>query len=185
MPVYALDERIPRLPPADRHWIAPDATVLGNVLLEDEVSVWFRAVIRGDNELIRLGERCNIQDGCILHTDPGYPMTLGPDCTVGHGAVLHGCTVGAASLVGMGAVVLNGASIGTGCLIGAKTFIPEGREIPDNSLVVGSPGRVVRKLGEADRVRLLATAAHYVRNWRRFADGLAPAADIAAGTGSA
>ena len=156
----------------ERHWIAPSASVIGNVHLETDASVWFGAVIRGDNEPIRIGRGSNVQDGAVLHTDPGFPLTLGEDVTIGHMAMLHGCTVGDGSLIGIGAVVLNGAQIGKGCLIGAKAFVPEGKEIPDHSMVLGIPGKVVRTLDVDAVARLRRNAESYKRNWRRFRDGL-------------
>ncbi len=153
-------------------WIAPNATVIGNVRLLAGASVWFGAVVRGDNELIAIGERSNVQDGAVLHTDPGFPLTIGADCTIGHQAMLHGCTIGEGSLIGIGAVVLNGARVGRNCLIGAKSLIPEGRDIPDGSLVMGLPGKVVRSLTPAEIDGLKRSAAHYVANWQRFAAGL-------------
>jgi carbonic anhydrase/acetyltransferase-like protein (isoleucine patch superfamily) len=174
MPIYQLDGKAPEFPEAGCHWIAPTATVIGNVRLGDEASVWFGTVMRGDNELIDLGARVNIQELCVLHTDPGYPMTIGADCTIGHKAMLHGCTIGPNSLIGMGATVLNGAKIGANSLVGAGALITEGKEFPDNSLIVGAPGKVVRTLDEAMVARIHGTAAHYVRNWRRFAAGLVP-----------
>ncbi|MDQ7983771.1 gamma carbonic anhydrase family protein [Pseudomonas sp. G34] len=156
----------------DQHphsWIAPNATVIGNVRLDEGASVWFGAVLRGDNELIHIGQNSNVQDGAVLHTDPGSPLTLGTGVTVGHNAMLHGCTVGDYSLVGINAVVLNGARIGKHCIIGANALIAEGKEIPDGSLVVGSPGKVVRELTEAQKKLLEAGAAHYVQNARRYA----------------
>ncbi|MFK8250975.1 gamma carbonic anhydrase family protein [Ancylobacter terrae] len=170
--VYALDGVGPDLPPPGRFWIAPGATVIGRVRLGDEASIWFGTVIRGDNEPIVLGARVNIQELCVLHTDPGFPMTLGDDVTIGHRAILHGCTIGEGSLIGMGATILNGAKIGKGCLVGANALITEGKEFPDHSLIVGSPAKVVRTLDEATITRIKGTAAHYVRNWRRFATGL-------------
>ncbi|WP_416637470.1 gamma carbonic anhydrase family protein [Pseudomonas sp. OHS18] len=156
----------------DQHpesWIAPNATVIGNVRLDEGASVWFGAVLRGDNELIHIGENSNVQDGAVLHTDPGSPLTLGTGVTVGHNAMLHGCTVGDYSLVGINAVVLNGARIGKHCIIGANALIAEGKEIPDGSLVVGSPGKVVRELTEQQKKMLEAGAAHYVQNAKRYA----------------
>lgn len=172
MPIYQLDGRTPEFPGEGRSWIAPNATVIGHVRLGDEASVWFGTVIRGDNELIDIGARVNIQELCVLHTDPGYPMTIGADCTIGHKAMLHGCTIGPNSLIGMGATVLNGARIGANSLVGAGALITEGKEFPDNSLIVGAPGKVIRTLDEAMAARIHGTAAHYVRNWRRFAAGL-------------
>jgi carbonic anhydrase/acetyltransferase-like protein (isoleucine patch superfamily) len=152
----------------DAYWIAPTAVVIGNVKLERNASVWWGAVLRGDNELITLGEGSNIQDGCVLHTDPGYPLVIGKDVTVGHLAMLHGCVIGDNSLIGIGAVILNGARIGSNCLIGAKALIPEGKEIPDNSLVMGAPGRIKSEVGEEHVARIRRGAVHYVANWQRY-----------------
>lgn len=154
-------------------WIAPSADVIGKVKLEEGASVWFNVTLRGDNELIHIGKHSNVQDGSVMHTDMGYPLTLGQGVTVGHKAMLHGCTVGDYSLIGINAVILNGAKIGKYCIIGANTLIPEGKEIPDGSLVVGSPGRVVRELSEAQKKMLEASAAHYVHNAKRYAKELA------------
>ncbi|HHJ1296556.1 gamma carbonic anhydrase family protein [Pseudomonas sp. P1B16] len=150
-------------------WIAPNATVIGNVRLQARASVWFGAVLRGDNELIDIGEDSNVQDGTVMHTDMGSPLTLGKGVTVGHNAMLHGCTVGDYSLVGINAVILNGARIGKHCIIGANALIPEGKEIPDGSLVMGSPGKVVRELSEQQMRMIEAGAAHYVHNAQRYA----------------
>lgn len=172
MPLLALDAAAPEIPPSGRHWIAPNATLIGKVRLADDASVWFGAVLRGDNEPIVVGARSNIQDLTMIHTDPGFPATIGTDCTIGHRAILHGCTIGDNSLIGMGAIVLNGATVGRNCLIGAGALIPEGRSIPPNSLALGAPAKVVRKLDEAEVARLGLAAAHYVNNWKRFAAGL-------------
>ena len=172
MPAFALDGVTPKLPGEGRFWIAPNATLIGDVELKAEASVWFGAVLRGDNEPIVVGSRSNIQDLTLIHTDPGFPATIGGNCTIGHRAVLHGCTIGDNSLIGMGAIVLNGAVIGRNCLIGAGTLIPEGKQIPDNSLVIGAPGRVIRTLDSAAIEALGAAASHYVQNWKRFAAGL-------------
>ncbi len=172
MPLYALDGIAPELPPADRVWIAPDAVLIGRVRLDDEASIWFGAVLRGDNELIHVGSRTNIQDGSVLHTDMGCPLTIGAGCTVGHRATLHGCIIGENTLIGMGATVLNRARIGNNCLIGAGALVREGQEIPDNSLVVGAPSKIVRTLGQEQIDGLRRSADGYVRNWRRFAAGL-------------
>ncbi|WP_334174849.1 gamma carbonic anhydrase family protein [Pseudoxanthobacter sp.] len=174
MALYELDGIRPALPEAGRYWVAPDAVLIGKVRLDDEASVWFGAVLRGDNELIHVGPRTNIQDGSVLHTDMGCPLTIGAGCTIGHRATLHGCLIGENSLIGMGATVLNRARIGRNCLIGAGSLIREGQEIPDHSLVVGAPGRVVRTLDEAQIEGLRRSADGYVRNWRRFAAGLRP-----------
>jgi carbonic anhydrase/acetyltransferase-like protein (isoleucine patch superfamily) len=172
MPLYALDDIVPELPPQGRFWIAPDAHVIGRVRLGQDVSVWFGSVLRGDNELIDLGDRTNIQEGSMLHTDMGFPMTIGADCTIGHHAILHGCTIGESSLIGMGATVLNGAWIGKNSLVGANALVTEGKEFPDNSLIVGSPAKAVRTLDAAAAERLRQTALHYVENWKRFAAGM-------------
>jgi carbonic anhydrase/acetyltransferase-like protein (isoleucine patch superfamily) len=153
-------------------WVAPNATLVGKVKLEQGASVWFGAVLRGDNELIHIGEQSNVQDGTVMHTDMGSPLTVGKGVTIGHNAMLHGCTVGDYSLIGINAVVLNGAKIGKYCIIGANTLIGEGKEIPDGSLVVGSPGKVVRELNEAQKNMLEASAAHYVHNAQRYARDL-------------
>jgi carbonic anhydrase/acetyltransferase-like protein (isoleucine patch superfamily) len=170
LPRYALTSIVPDI--AADAWTAPGCIIIGNVELAAEASVWFGAVIRGDNERIVVGRRSNVQDGAVLHTDPGFPLHIGSDCTIGHQAMLHGCTIGDGSLIGIGAVVLNGARIGKGCLIGAKALIPEGREIPDGSLVMGLPGKVVRSLTLAEIDGLRASAAHYVANAARFRAGL-------------
>ena len=172
MTIYALSDDTPDLPAADRFYIAPSAVVIGRVRLRDQASIWFGAVARGDNDVIDIGERSNVQDNCVLHTDLGFPLTIGADCSVGHMAMLHGCTIGEGSLIGIGATVLNGAVIGPGCLIGAGALIPEGKEIPANSLVMGQPGRVVRDLSEDHVARLKATALHYVEKQDRYRAGL-------------
>ena len=172
MPVYALNGVSPELPDAASYWIAQSADVIGRVRLEKNASVWFGAVLRGDNELILVGEGSNVQDGCVLHTDVGAPLTIGQNCTIGHQAMLHGCTIGNNTLVGIGATILNHAVIGNNCLIGAHALIPEGKTIPDNSLVMGAPGRVVRQLDEEAVERLRKSAESYVKNWQRYAKGL-------------
>ncbi|HEX2257905.1 MAG TPA: gamma carbonic anhydrase family protein [Afifellaceae bacterium] len=168
MTCYALGDDAPQLPQGERYWIAPSATLIGKVRLEEFASVWFGAVLRGDNEPIVVGARSNIQDLCVLHTDPGFPLTIGPDCTIGHRAILHGCTIGPNSLVGMGAILLNGARIGRNCLVGAGALIAEGKEIPDNSLVLGAPGRVARQLKDEEVLRLSEAAAIYMARWRQY-----------------
>ena len=168
--IYALDGVTPQID-ADA-WVAPGAQVMGRVRLGPGVGIWFGAVLRGDNEAITVGEATNIQENSVLHTDMGFPLTIGRDCTIGHKAMLHGCTIGDGTLIGMGATILNGAKIGKGCLIGACALVTEGKEIPDGSLVMGSPGRVVRQLDETARARLLASAAGYRANAARFRAGL-------------
>lgn len=172
MPLYSLDGTSPDLPPAGQYWVAPDAVLIGKVRLLRDANIWFHAVLRGDNEWITLGEGSNIQEACVLHTDMGFPLTIGKHCTIGHKAMLHGCTIGDNSLIGMSAIVLNGARIGRNCLIGAGALIPEGKEIPDNSLVMGMPGKVVRQIDDAGAAGLARSARHYVENSRRFAAGL-------------
>ncbi|MFI5411241.1 gamma carbonic anhydrase family protein [Kaistia sp. UC242_56] len=171
MPLHALDGIWPDVPAADRFWVAPDARVIGKVTLGDEVGIWFGAVLRGDNERITIGARSNVQEHCVLHTDMGYPLTIGEGCTIGHRAILHGCVIGENSLVGMGATIMNGARIGANCVIGAGALVPEGKEIPDGSLVVGVPAKVIRALDEAAIIKLQGAATHYVANWRRYAAG--------------
>ncbi len=172
MPVYALDSHVPELPEAGHYWIAPDAQVIGRVRLAPDVGIWFGAVLRGDNEQIDIGTRSNIQEGAMLHTDVGFPLTVGVDVTVGHHAILHGCTVGDGSLIGMGATLLNGARIGEGCLVGANALVTEGKTFPDFSLIVGSPAKAIRTLDPAAIEKLRASAASYVANWRRYSAGL-------------
>jgi carbonic anhydrase/acetyltransferase-like protein (isoleucine patch superfamily) len=156
----------------DDWWIAPTAVVIGKVRLEKDASVWWSAVLRGDNELITVGAGSNVQDGCICHTDIGYPLTIGADVTVGHLAVLHGCTIGEGCLIGIGATILNGAVIGKNCLIGAKALIAEGKQIPDNSLVMGMPGKVVGEVRPEQAERIRRGTIKYVANWRRYRAGL-------------
>lgn len=170
--IWELDGISPRL--AQSAWAAEDAQLIGKVVLEDEASVWWGAVLRGDNEEIRIGRGANVQDLCVLHTDMGFPLTIGADCTIGHRAILHGCTIGEGVLIGMGAIVLNGAKIGAGSLIGAGALITEGKEIPPGSLVMGSPGKVIRELEPGARRGLLESADRYRQNARRFRAGLRP-----------
>ncbi len=153
-------------------WVAPDAVVVGAVTLADDASVWWGAVLRGDNERITVGAGSNVQDNCVLHTDIGYPLDIGADVTVGHGAILHGCTIGDGSLIGMGACVLNGARIGRSCLIGAKALVAEGKVIPDNSVVLGVPGRITGEARPEQVALALAGARHYAANAKRFRAGL-------------
>lgn len=170
--IYALDKVAPQI--ASDAWVAPSAQVIGDIVLEAESSVWFGATLRGDNERITIGAGSNVQENVIMHTDMGYPLRVGENCTIGHKALLHGCTIGAGVLVGMGAIVLNGAVIGDGALIGAGALITEGKEIPAGALVMGSPGKVVRDLDADARAKLLASAANYRTNAKRFRDGLQP-----------
>jgi carbonic anhydrase/acetyltransferase-like protein (isoleucine patch superfamily) len=174
MSLYTLDGVAVTLPASGRYFVAPNAVCMGKVELCDDASVWFGAVLRGDNELIRIGERSNIQDGCVLHTDPGFPLDVGADCTIGHMVMLHGCTIGRGTLVGIGSIILNGARIGEECLIGANTLIAEGKVIPPRSMVLGSPGKIVRQLSDDDVKRFGGGAGRYVANGRRFSAGLKP-----------
>ncbi|SER43457.1 Carbonic anhydrase or acetyltransferase, isoleucine patch superfamily [Tranquillimonas rosea] len=166
MTIYALGDRTPSL--AQDAWVAPDANIIGDIVLGAGASVWFCATLRGDNERIDVGDGTNIQENCVLHTDMGFPLTIGANCTIGHKAMLHGCTIGEESLIGMGATVLNGARIGRNCLIGAGALVTEGKEIPDGSLVLGAPGKVVRELDDQARAALRASALHYQENAARF-----------------
>ncbi len=172
MTLYALDGKAPVTPKSGDFWVAPDANVIGNVVLEEAASVWFGCTLRGDNEEIRIGAGSNVQENTVMHTDKGFPLTIAAGCTIGHKAMLHGCTIGENSLIGMGATVLNGAKIGKNCLIGANALITEGKEIPDGSLVMGSPGKVVRQLDENAIEKLRWSAKHYQDNMRRFRAGL-------------
>lgn len=177
MPLYKFEGTSVTLPDSGRYYIAPDAQVIGKVILDDQASVWFGAVLRGDIEPIRIGARSNIQDGCVLHTDAGFPLTIGVDCTVGHMVMLHGCQIADRSLIGIGSIVLNGAKIGEECLIGANSLIPEGKEIPPRSLVMGSPGKIIRQLTDDDVARFTQGAGRYVKNGERYRNGLAPQSD--------
>ena len=172
MPVYALDDLTPKLPAPDRLFIAPDAHVIGDVTLGEDVGVWFGAVLRGDRDTITVGARTNIQEGAMLHVDPGFPLAIGAGCTIGHHAIVHGCTIGDNTLIGMGATVLNGARIGPNCLVGAGALVTEGKDFPEGSLIIGAPAKAVRQLDEATLAGLKRSAETYVENARRFRGGL-------------
>lgn len=172
MPIYSLDGISPKLPPEGKYFIAPDAQVIGNVVLEEDVGIWFGAVLRGDNEPIRIGKGSNVQEGAMFHTDPGFPLIVGEGCTIGHHAIIHGAIIGDNSLVGMGASVLNGVRIGRNCLVGANALVTENKEFADNSLIVGAPARAIRTLDEQAVARLRLSSAHYVQNYKRFLKGL-------------
>ena len=172
MPLYSLDDHRPALAAADRAWIAPDATVVGRVRIGLDVGIWFGAVVRADNDSITIGDRTNVQDGAVLHCDPGFPLVIGDGVTIGHGAIVHGCTVGSNTLIGMGATILTGARIGANCLVGANALVKEYAVFPDGSLIVGAPAKAVRSLSETAIAELRAAAEHYVANARRFAAGL-------------
>jgi carbonic anhydrase/acetyltransferase-like protein (isoleucine patch superfamily) len=171
MPIFSIGERVPRLI-GEHHYVAHDATIVGDVTLENNVNVWFQVVIRAENDRVHIGENCNVQDGSVLHVDPGYPLTLERNVSIGHKVMLHGCTVGEGTLIGINSVIMNGAKIGKGSLIGANTLIPEGKVIPDGVLVIGSPGKVVRELEQKDRDYLLKIATGYVERSRFYKTSL-------------
>ena len=170
--IYALCDRIPQL--RGDYWVADNAAVIGSVILEHNVSVWFGAVLRGDNDVISVGENSSVQDSAVLHTDPGFKLSIGRNVVVGHLVMLHGCTIGDGSLIGIKSVIMNGAVIGKECLIGANTLIPEGKIIPDRSLVLGSPGKVMRQLRDEDVARIREGADHYVQKIKLYREQLKP-----------
>src|SRR5215471_8606906 len=172
MPIYELDGQKPDLPADGRYWVAETATLIGRVRLKTDASVWFGAVLRGDNEWIEIGTRSQVQDNTMIHTDPGFPLVIGENCVIGHNVILHGCTIASNSLIGMGAVVLNGARIGKNCLVGAGAVVTEGKEFPDNSLIVGTPARALRTLDEKAAQAITRDADIYVRRWQQYAKGL-------------
>ncbi|MFO1135354.1 MAG: gamma carbonic anhydrase family protein [Rhodoblastus sp.] len=172
MPVYKLENLSPELPRDGRYFVAPGAHVIGKVRMGEDSSVWFNAVVRGDTDLIDIGARANVQDGCVLHTDPGFALVIGADATIGHNVILHGCTIGEGALIGMGATILNGAKIGKNCLVGANALVTEGKEFPDNSLIVGSPAKVVRTLDEKGAGAGRMIAAVYAARAKKFREGL-------------
>jgi carbonic anhydrase/acetyltransferase-like protein (isoleucine patch superfamily) len=172
MAIYELDGQAPDLPADGNYFIAETATVIGRVRLKPGASVWFGAVLRGDNEWIEIGERSQIQDNSTLHTDPGFPMVIGENCVIGHKVMLHGCMVGSNSLIGMGAILLNGSKIGKNSLVGAGALVTEGKSFPDNSLIVGSPARVIRSIDEKATAMIARGADIYVKRWQQYAKGL-------------
>ena len=172
MTEFILGDASPEVPDDGEYWIAPNASVIGNVILKKNASVWFGAVLRGDNDPIVVGENSNIQDHAVLHTDAGVPLEVGADVTIGHRAMIHGAIIGEGSLIGIGAILLNGARIGRNCIVGAGALVTEGKIIPDGSLAIGAPARVVRQVTDAERQMLAGSALHYVENWKRFATGL-------------
>jgi carbonic anhydrase/acetyltransferase-like protein (isoleucine patch superfamily) len=169
MALYALGEHRPTVPPAGQFWIAPGAHIIGRVVLGRDVGIWFGATLRGDNEPIEIGEGSNVQENCMMHTDPGKPLRIGRGCTIGHHAILHGCTVGDNTLIGMGATILNDVKIGNNCIVGANALVTEGKEFADNSLIVGSPAKVTRTLDENTVNFLRGSALSYVQRWQRYA----------------
>ena len=167
MAIYEIDGTRPQLPESGNYWVAENAQVMGNVVLKENASIWYGAVLRGDNDPISIGENSNIQDGSVLHTDVGCPLTIGRDVTVGHMVMLHGCTIGDETLIGIGSTILNNAKIGKNCIIGAHALIPEGKVIPDNSLVMGAPGKIVKEISDHQTQVIKMSAVHYVENWKR------------------
>ena len=172
MPLFSLGGEEPDVAPSDQYYVADSGIVIGRVKLKTGVSIWFGAVLRGDNEWIEIGERTNIQDNCTLHTDPGFPLTMGVGCTVGHNAIIHGCTIGNNTLIGMGAIVMNGARVGSNCIVGAGALVGEGAVVPDNSLVVGSPARKIREIDEATVKHIEFAADVYFKRWQTYVAGL-------------
>ena len=172
MAIYELHGRSPQFPADGRYFIADSAEVIGKVRLGSNTSIWFGSVLRGDNELIAIGDNSNVQDNCTLHTDPGFPLTIGKNCTIGHNVILHGCTIDDGTLIGMGAIVMNGARIGKGCVVGAGAVIAEGKTFDDHSLVVGLPAKAIRTLAPEQSATMLGGAQRYVENGRRFRAGL-------------
>jgi carbonic anhydrase/acetyltransferase-like protein (isoleucine patch superfamily) len=172
MAVYELDGVRPEFPADGRYWVAETAAVIGRVRFQSDVSIWYGSVLRGDNEWIEIGTRSQVQDNATLHTDPGFPLTVGHDCVIGHNVVLHGCTIGDASLIGIGAIVLNGAKIGANCLVGAGALITEGKEFPDGSVILGAPAKAVRESDERTRAMTARAAEVYVKRWKHYAAGL-------------
>ena len=172
MPLFELDGERPKTPESGEYWIAPGANVIGKVTIGENVGIWFGVTIRGDNDPIVLGAGSNIQENTMIHTDLGFPATIGENCTIGHGAIIHGCTIGDNSLIGMGATVLNGAKIGKNCLVGANALVTEGKVFEDNSLIMGSPAKAVRILDDGAVAALTLSAKHYIENWKRFKNGL-------------
>lgn len=175
MPIYVYNGHQPEFADRASNWIASDATLIGKLVIGANASFWFGAVLRGDNEPITVGANTNVQEHTIMHTDIGFPLTIGKGCTIGHRAILHGCTIGENTLIGMGAIILNGAKIGNNCLIGAGALVTEGKEFPDNSLIVGSPARVIRELDSSAIEKLKLSAQHYVEKGQSFMRGLEPA----------
>jgi carbonic anhydrase/acetyltransferase-like protein (isoleucine patch superfamily) len=172
MAIYELDGEKPEFPADGLYWVADTAAVIGKVKLHTNVSIWYGSVLRGDNELIEINTRSQVQDNATLHTDPGFPLTIGRDCVIGHNVVLHGCTIGDGSLIGMGAIVLNGVKIGDNCLVGAGALLTEGKTFPDNSMILGAPAKAVRATDDQMRAMIARAADVYVKRWKRYAVGL-------------
>jgi carbonic anhydrase/acetyltransferase-like protein (isoleucine patch superfamily) len=174
MALYSLDGHAVQTPGKGRYFVAQNATVIGRVTIEEDVSIWYNAVVRADNEPIRIGARSNVQEGAVLHVDPGFPLEVGEDVIVGHMVMLHGCSIGNGVLLGIGAIVLNGAKVGAGSLIGAGALIPQGKEIPPNSLVMGAPGKVIREVTDKDRELVMWGIDDYIKRWKHFQTALVP-----------
>ena len=168
MPIYNLGDKKPQLPSEGSYWVAPDAHVIGNVILGQDVGIWFGSVLRGDNDIIKIGNETNIQENTIIHVDPNTPVTIGDNCTIGHNAIIHGCTIGNNSLVGMGATILNNAKIGNNCLVGAGALVTENKEFPDAMLIIGSPAKAVRELSPEMIKDMTRSSKHYVANFKKF-----------------
>ena len=177
MAIYRLDEHSPELPEPGSFWIAPSATVAGRVRIGRDVGLWFGAALRGDDEALEIGDGTNVQDNAVLHADPGFPLVIGRGCTIGHGAIVHGCIIGDNTLIGMGSTVMNGARIGANCVVGANALITEGKMFPDNSLIMGTPAKAVRELDAGALAGLTRSAKAYVEKWRRYARGAVRIAD--------
>ncbi|MEK9722215.1 MAG: gamma carbonic anhydrase family protein [Rhodospirillaceae bacterium] len=171
--LYTLGDRAPQTA-GDDWWVAPNAQVIGDVILETDASVWFNAVLRGDNEPLRIGKGSNVQDGSVLHADPGFPLTLEERVTIGHMVMLHGCTIGAGSLIGIGSIILNGARVGANSLVGAGALIPEGKEFPDGSVIMGAPGRVIRQVGDKEMAMMDHACQHYIDRYKRYKTEMKP-----------
>jgi carbonic anhydrase/acetyltransferase-like protein (isoleucine patch superfamily) len=174
MALYELDGIRVEVPANGRYWVADSAAVIGRVLIEEDASIWFNAVVRGDTEPISIGARANVQDGCVLHTDLGFPLSIGDEVTIGHQAMLHGCSIGRGSLIGIGAIVLNGAKVGEHCLIGSHALIPEGKVIAPRSVVLGAPGKIMREVNDRDLARMRESWEAYASRWKQYADGFVP-----------
>ena len=172
MPLYSIDGQAPEVPQNGRFWVAPDANLIGKVRLLEDASVWFGCTLRGDRDWIEIGARSNVQENSVLHTDPGFPLTVGADCTVGHGVILHGCVIGDGCLIGMGAVILNGAKLGRNCLVGAGALVTEGKEFPDGSMIIGSPAKAIRTCDDEAIAKFQRGAKSYVENAKRYAASL-------------
>lgn len=172
MAIYELDGQAPEFPADGLYWVADTAVLTGKVRLGSEASIWYGSVLRGDNEWIEIGARSQVQDNATLHTDPGFPLSIGAGCVIGHNVILHGCTIGDGTLIGMGATILNGAKIGVNCLVGANALVTEGKEFPDNSMIIGSPAKAVREVDEKMRAMIVRGADVYVRRWKQYAAGL-------------